>query len=258
MMKSAIIFALLATVALTAVVPDANSKFHVHLHIDQPVKTTKMGGIVRNLIQSTINKPNVELHLHVDEFVLDDEALEDFNIKDIIKDIGKEVTKGFNILKQGIQVAMDKAKTAFDKVKSDISKIQLPKINLPAVIATTIKIAEIASKLIPCATTLKNVLPNLIGFAKAAAANSAGEAVQQLLAMLRYMPEITDKCLNKPFNIPPNVMSKIQCGADIVALAAIVAQFIMAPANIIGNINGLKSMIELIPTTISDCTGAFK
>ena len=252
MMKSAIIFALLATVALTAVVPDVNSKLRVHLHVDQPIKTNRIDGIVRNLIHNAVNKPgvNVEYHLHLDELIAVDEPLEQNIIDDIVS--------GFSILKQGIEIAVRKTGDAFNKVKGELSKITLPKINLPAVIATTIKIAEIAQSLVPCANTLKQVLPHLIGFAKAAAANAAGEAVKNLLNMLTYMPDITSKCINKPFTIPPKVMSKIQCGADIVALAAIVTQFIMAPANIIHNISGLKSMIELIPTTYADCTGAFQ
>ena len=254
MMKSVLIFALLATAAFSAVVPDVNSKLRVHLHVDQPIKTNRIDGIVRNLIHNVINKPEVEYHLHLDELVADDEAIENFDIIDVFKD----VVNGFNILTQGIQVAINRAGEGFNRIRGELSKIALPKINFPSLVEPIIQIAKVASNMIPCAQTLKNALPNLMGFARAAAANNAAEAVRQLISMLTYMPDISSKCLNKAFSIPPKVMSKIQCGADIVGLAAVVAQFIVSPANLIGTINGLRSMIELIPVTIADCTGAFK
>ena len=261
-MKSVIIFALLATVALSAVVPDVSNKLHVHLHIDQPIKTNRIDGIVRNLIHNAINKPEVEYHLHLDElvaedeefeteFTIEDEALEDFNI-------GGAIKKGVNVLKNGIQGAINKAKGAFNKIKHEIAKIHLPAVKLPKILTPVIQIAKIVSKLVPCAMTIKNAIPSLVSFAKAVAANKAADAVEQLMNVLKYMPDISSKCLNKPFNIPSKVMNKIQCAADIVALAAVVGEFIVNPVNVINTINGIRSLIDLIPKAVSDCTGAFK
>jgi phage-related minor tail protein len=267
----ALIIALFVTVAVSASLDNV----HFHFHVDRPVSDKRLNGFVSNLVNSFVNKgqKDIDIHLHLGESggSYSEDELEDFgfgdifnpikNVVDKAKDgIGKAidgVQKGFDITKSGINVAISKSQDAFNKVKNEIQSIRLPPINIPNLVEPIINIAKIAVRLIPCALTLKKAIPNMIGFAKAAAANSAAEAVRQLLGLLQYMPEITEKCLNKVFTIPPKVMSKIQCGADIVALAAIVIQFIVFPENVIGNIQGLQSMIELIPATISDCTGAF-
>ena len=230
-----------------------------HLHLNQPVRASRASGVVSQLVRQTTERGNAEIeyHIHMDQIVADldnIDDIEDFGIGDIFKGI----VKGFDILKQGIDIAINKAAGAFNKVKNEISHIRLPPIKIPKLVLPVINIAKVASRMVPCAMKLKSILPNLFNFAKAASANNASQAVKELLAMLRYMPDISSKCINKPFKIPPKVMSKIQCGADITALAAIVGQFILAPENVIGNINGIRSMIDLIPTTISDCTGAFK
>lgn len=259
--------ALLVALFVTAAVAASLDNVQLHFHINKPVSDTRLKGLVNNLVNSVIHKDqkNVDIHLHLEDLSgFAGEEVEDFSFGDIVNKVKDGVNtvvdgikKGFDVTKQGIDVAIRGSESAFNKVKNEIQSIHLPQINIPNLVEPVINIAKIASNLVPCALTLKKILPNMIGFAKAAGANNAGECVRQLITMLPNLPEITQKCLNKPFNIPPKVMSKIQCGADIVALAAIVTQFIVLPENVLGNLNGLKSMIELIPQTISDCTGAF-
>ena len=170
----------------------------------------------------------------------------------------KQAGKGFSIVGQAIGVAIQETEKAFNHVKKDIETIILPKINIPKLIEITINIAKLAVKLIPCGMAIKKAAPAFFNFAKSAAAGSAGPAVQSLMSMLQYMPEITEKCVGKPFNIPSKIMSKVQCAADIVGLAAVVGQLILAPENVIASVNGITSLVTLIPNTISDCTGAFQ
>ena len=170
----------------------------------------------------------------------------------------KQAGKGFSIVGQAIGVAIQETEKAFNHVKKDIETIILPKINIPKLIEITINVAKLAVKLIPCGMAIKKAAPAFFNFAKSAAAGSAGPAVQSLMSMLQYMPEITEKCVGKPFNIPSKIMSKVQCAADIVGLAAVVGQLILAPENIIASVNGITSLVTLIPNTISDCTGAFQ
>ena len=170
----------------------------------------------------------------------------------------QNVGKGFNIITQGINIAIKETEKAFNNVKRDIETIILPKINIPKLIEITINIAKLAVKLIPCGMALKKAAPAFFSFAKAAVAGSAAGAVQSLMSMLQYMPEISEKCIGRAFNIPPNIMNKIQCAADIVGLAAIVGQLILAPEQVIATVNSIISLIDLVPKTIADCTGAFK
>jgi len=178
-------------------------------------------------------------------------------IVDVGKKIGDGVVKGFDVTKDGINVAIRETENAFNKVKNEISSIKLPHITIPELIEKIIQIVDIIERLIPCAQSLQKAMPFMISFAKSAAAEDAAGAVLALLSMLQFMPDITEKCVGQPFSIPKETMDKIQCAADIVALTAIVVQFVVFPENVIGNMNGLKSMIEMIPRTISDCTGAF-
>ena len=105
---------------------------------------------------------------------------------------------------------------------------------------------------------LKKAVPFLFNFAKAAVAGSSADAVQSLLSMLQYMPEITEKCVGKLFSIPPSTMNKIQCAADIVGLAAIVGELILAPEEVLATKNIVVILADLVPQTIADCTGAFE
>ena len=281
-MKFIVVFALF--VAIATATPFGDREFHLHLNL----KNTDSNSAVRNLISRYIdqvahqtNQHDVELHLHVDDMT--DEELEAFGFGDIIKGIKKgaevvgkgvqkgvkevgkginkgvqEIGKGFNIVGQGINIAIKQTEKAFNNVKRDIEKIILPKINIPKLIQPIINIAKLVVKLIPCGMALKKAAPAFFSFAKAAVAGSAAGAVQSLMSMLQYMPEITEKCVGRAFKIPPNIMSKVQCAADIVGLAAIVGQLILAPEHVIATVNSIVSLVDLIPRTISDCTGAFK
>jgi len=235
---SIVIFAFLSTVVLSTSLPDG--KIHVHYHLDQPIKADRASGIVSRLINSTIHKenPKIEYHLHFEELLSDSDdqvQIEDLDIGGIIQ----------------------KAKEGFEKVKHKIASIHLPHISLPELKQTIIDLSKVASHLLGCAQVLQKVIPNMILFAKAAATSNSVEAVDQILKILTYMPDISSKCLGQNFDIPKNIMDEIQCATDIAALAGRIGQFVLAPTTIISNLGGLKDMIDLIPKTTSDCTGAF-
>ena len=292
-MKSIVVFALFVAIATATSYGDR--EFHLHLNLKNTASNFVVRNLISRYIDQVAHQTNqndIGLHLHVDDMT--EEELELFGFGDIIggikkgvevvgkgvqkgvQEVGKgvqkgvevigkgvqqgtkEVGKGFSIVGQGIGVAIKETEKAFNTVKREIESIKLPKINIPKLIEITINIAKLAVKLIPCGMALKKAAPAFFSFAKAAVAGSAASAVQSLMSMLQYMPEITEKCVGKPFNIPPNIMSKVQCAADIVGLAAIVGQLILAPEQVIATINNITSLVDLVPRTIADCTGAFK
>jgi len=276
-----VVFAILLAIATSSSFADTG--LHFHVNVKNTAANLAVRGLISRQIESMIHddqQHHVDLHLHFDGMT--DEEIENFSFGDIIGGIkkgveevkkgvqkgvdgvkkgvevvGKGVKKGFDITTQGINIALKKTDEAFHHVKKEIEKLKLPLIKIPKLIEPIINISKLASKLIPCGMAFKKAAPALFKFAKAAVTNSAADAVEALLGILQYLPDITEKCIGKTFKIPPNVMNKIQCVADIVALAAIVGQFILAPENIIATVSNLTSLIDLIPRTISDCTGAF-
>ena len=292
-MKFIVVFALFVAIATATSYGDR--EFHLHLNLKNTASNFVVRNLISRYIDQVAHQTNqndIGLHLHVDDMT--EEELELFGFGDIIKGIKKgaevvgkgvqkgvqevgkgiqkgvkevgkginkgvqEIGKGFNIVGQGINIAIKQTEKAFNNVKRDIEKIILPKINIPKLIQPIINIAKLVVKLIPCGMALKKAAPAFFSFAKAAVAGSAAGAVQSLMSMLQYMPEITEKCVGRAFKIPPNIMSKVQCAADIVGLAAIVGQLILAPEHVIATVNSIVSLVDLIPRTISDCTGAFK
>mgnify|MGYP000873027880 CR=1 FL=1 len=168
------------------------------------------------------------------------------------------VHKGFSIVEEGIIVAIKQTEKAFKIVKNEIENLKLPFINIPKLIQPIINIGKLATRIIPCGVALKNAIPPLFNFAKAAVTGNAAKSVESLMALLEYMPDISEKCTGSPFTIPPNFMNKAQCIADIVALATMVGQLILAPENVIATYHNIKGLVDLIPNTIADCTGAFQ
>ena len=194
-----------------------------------------------------------------------DKSLQDLKINDTkeIKEDPQSISEiGINHMKKGIAYsqlnihnAIQKTQDAFDQVKEQIRSIRLPQITIPKLVEPIISISKLTVKLIPCGISLQKAIPSLLAFAKAASVNNAAEAVQQLFGVLKFMPEIFEKCIRKIFSIPTDTMNTEQCAADIVGLTAIFGQFILAPENVIMTASNLHTLVELVPKTIADCTG---
>eukprot|EP00331_Platyophrya_macrostoma_P005523 CAMPEP_0176411248 /NCGR_PEP_ID=MMETSP0127-20121128/3504_1 /TAXON_ID=938130 /ORGANISM="Platyophrya macrostoma, Strain WH" /LENGTH=277 /DNA_ID=CAMNT_0017790829 /DNA_START=13 /DNA_END=849 /DNA_ORIENTATION=+ len=276
-MKTALLLAIILTVAFAV----ANASDD---HPNKPIAEKRLNGVVRKFAELVVNKKNAEIsfpyqsseddntenHLfgalkhvfwEIGGGLWDLSKIVGGGIFNIGKIIGKEIIddaeKGFDITKHEIDFAIKACEYAFNAVKHKIENIKLPYIDLPALVEPIIKVVEIIENLIPCAKTLQSALPKMIAFAKATAAEDTAGAVKNLLDFLHLMPDISQKCLKKPFTIPANAMNRIQCAADIVGLTADVVQFVVTPEDIIHDIYSLGHMIDFIPQTISDCTGAF-
>lgn len=176
---------------------------------------------------------------------------------DRVMDMGSEgMKKGMSMTIRGIEGMIGKER--LENALKKLDNIHLPaffKYPMPDVLPE-IDTTKFHSGMIPCILSLKSALPGLADFARAAAKNKVSDAVTALMGILKYMPDVSGKCIGKKFEIPPGVMNKTNCIADVVELGKIVSQLAIIPENVISDFFGIKRMIHLVPQSISECTGA--
>lgn len=264
-MRIVIILVLLVAIA-AASTSFGDREFHLHPNL----KNTTSNLVVRSLISRYIdklahqtNQHDINLHLYADGMT--DEELEAFSLGDIFGGNKKEVDNpdnrrrpaGFHIEYDGIDYAIWCVDQAFKKVKKFLENIDLSRINISPLTQPKINVNKLSSKLRSCGEALKKIESAYFKFAKAVEARKTADAVKSIISTLKHMPKITEKCLNKPFTIPPIRYWDEICDLYISSLATTVKKFSEAPEQYIENPFNLSSLITNIPNIIAGCTGAF-
>jgi len=256
-MKSVIVFALFLTVAFATTIKVEP----VYENTPTPVRNPN-SGVVSMLVRASLNKetflPRLPAGSHVSAGNFKPGSGSGRPPADLVDIEDFDIKKGFSILKEGIEVAIRKAKEGFQKMREKIRSIKLPKIDIPALIQKVINFGKVLLRLYPCAKVLQKLTPNFIKYAEEVAIGNAEAAVEELLTVLQDMPEITQACIGQPFEIPAEDMEILVCTADMIALASKLASFVLFPELVLANLGGLVNMVKMIPKTVSDCTGAFE
>ena len=108
-----------------------------------------------------------------------------------------------------------------------------------------------------CTQSVGRAAPKLIKLVIYSVKNSPAQAVQALMAIIEELPDFAYYCFDKQITLSQRQFDTIECGANIIAIAAQIAHVAVKFQDIMGDVNALRNMVSLLPNTIAVCTEAF-